>query len=532
MGKRGPMIGGLMGGLTDSMTGQLMKHELRLWWRRVTGVKQFWVWVILMGLVVASVLFLLWMGLSELRTATAGTELLGDQLELALWMAAGLWLIGFMFAFNQAMSESVVVLFERGDLDLLLSSPISNRAVFTVRLLSVALSVFFSFCVLVVPLSVLVVLIGFPALLGLYPALVSICLVAASFGLLVTLWVVRWVGARRARTLVQFLNLCLTLVTVLGFQAPNFLLSTGVELEGLIEQLQRWTAPGSVLSAQSWVWFPAKTLWFDPLSVVLTLSVSGAIALVTVHTLESAFTHGMQQSLTQKRRAQGNRAFAFKDGFSRVILAEEWRTMRRHPYLISQVALQVVLMVPLTWVILQGGEENSLFTLGRVVNVAMPVLGGQLSYALTYVCLSGEEAADLLKSAPASGPSLRRLKQVAALTPVWLLLLPAVLILIVQGYPWASAFVATLGASIGASFLRLWNSRPVALGDLFRRQKLNGTDLLLTLIESFAPWGWVGLGSALYSGSGVFVLLSVIGLVILFSLSYWRGRQLGSLLHY
>ena len=92
-------------------------------------------------------LFFLWLGFSVLRVATAQAELP----DAIVWVAGGLWLLGFIFALNQAINESVIVLFERGDLDLLLSSPIPGRAVLAVRLLSVALSVFLGFCLFVVP---------------------------------------------------------------------------------------------------------------------------------------------------------------------------------------------------------------------------------------------------------------------------------------------------------------------------------------------------------------------------------------------
>lgn len=508
--------------------GWLLKNELRLWWRETTGGKHFWAWVGVIVIVVLCMLASLWFGLSVLRAQTDQVVLPGAM----LWGAIGLWLVGFLTAFSQAVSESIVVLFERGDLDLLLSSPVSSRAIFAVRLLSVALNIFLSFCLLVVPVSVVVAFAGFPELLGVYPALIGLCLVAASLGMLVTLQVVRWVGARRAKSLVQAIGLILTAVMLLGSQAPNFLLTSGVDFNEVWVRLRAWTAPGSLFSTGSWIWFPARAMLSDPLSVALTLGVSGAIATATVYVLESTFIRGTQQSVTRKRQVSAYKEAPLKDGFNRVVLAKEWRTMRRQPYLISQVALQVVCILPMTWFLLQGGEDNPLFSVGSLANVMMPILGGQLACVFTSVCLSGEESADLLKSSPVSGARLRRLKQLAALIPIWLLLLPAIAVLIVQGYPWLSAVVATLGATIGASFLRLWRSRPVPLGDLFRQRKLQKSDLFLMCLEIVSPWLWMGLGAALQAGSGPFVFLAMVGLVVLFSLGYWRGRQLGTFFYY
>ena len=69
-------------------------------------------------------------------------------------------------------------------------------------------------------------------------------------------------------------------------------------------------------------------------------------------------------------------------------------------------------------------------------------------------------------------------------------------------------------------------------GELFRQRRLAQSDFVMTMIEAAAPWLWVGLGSALHARSGIFVLVAAIALVALFSVGYWRGRQLGSFLHY
>ena len=518
----------------------LLRNELLLWWRKLTGVKHFWGWAIFLIVTLSSVLFLLWLGFSALRLLRADAALPGAM----LWVSVGLWIVALLFAFNQAVNESVVVLFERGDLDLLLASPVPSRAVFAVRLISLALKVFFGFMLLAVPTSIVAVLAGFPELLGIYPALMSICLIAASFGMLVALGMVRLVGARRARSLVQVLNLGVSLVIVVGAQMPNYLLSSGTDMSGIGQWITAWVtglvSPGSAFDAESWVWFPARAMLFDPGSVIASLGVSGAIATGTVLTLDKAFLQGMQQSVTRKKQTgiektgteKAETEKKWRDGFSRVMLTKEWRTMRRHPYLISQVAFQVVLLLPLTWVLVQGSEGDAFIDVGRIANVGLPFLGGQLAYALTYIVLSGEEAPDLLKSAPMASVKLRRLKQLAALIPVWLLLLPAVIVLVVQGYAWHSAVVAMVGASVSSSLLRLWNSRPAPIGTLFRQRRVNETDFLLTGAEILSPWLWVMLGSGIYNGLGALVLLSVILLGIVFALARWRASQLGSFLQY
>lgn len=69
---------------------------------------------------------------------------------------------------------------------------------------------------MLVPISFAAVLAGFPALLGLYSMLASVCLVSASLRMLITLQVVRLVGAKQAKLLVQILGALLGFVVPMG----------------------------------------------------------------------------------------------------------------------------------------------------------------------------------------------------------------------------------------------------------------------------------------------------------------------------
>ena len=512
---------------------RLLSNDLRLWWRKVTSAKGFWVWTIVLGLLGASVLSLLWLGLSSVRMETASLSWTALP-DAVVWIAIALCFAIFLFAFNQAVNESVIVLFERGDLDLLLSSPLSIRVIFAVRLLSVALTVFIGFCLFAVPASLLALLLGFTRLLGIYPALIGICLIATSFGMLFTLSLVKLLGAKQARTWVQVLNLITTLVILIGFQIPNFLQNSQFDADSFFIRAQSWVAPGSplenILGIDSPLWFIARSLWLEPSAVATTILVSSAIAFMTILVLSQSFIQGTQQSVTRRQSARIGFADSLQGGFNRVMLTKEWRMMRRNPYLISQTALQILLVLPLAWVILQS---NSSFNIDRAASFATPFLGGQLTYAFTYVCLSGEEAADLLKSSPVASGVLRRRKQIAALVPVWLLLLPIFALLIWQRYTWLPGLIATIGASIVASFMRLWNSRPVPRKEIFRQRQLGKTDIWLGLLESGSTWAWAGLGTALYSASNISTLVLIGGAIaLILTLGYWRGRQLGSFLHY
>ena len=112
----------------------LLRHELRLAWRN-TGGKRVWLVIIGGGFIWACVHFAAW-GLLHGNRALAGTNY---QQWLVPAAGAALWLL-LSIMVSQTTAHSVSAVFDRGDLDLLLASPLSSKAVFAVRGLAIALA--------------------------------------------------------------------------------------------------------------------------------------------------------------------------------------------------------------------------------------------------------------------------------------------------------------------------------------------------------------------------------------------------------
>jgi ABC-2 type transport system permease protein len=502
----------------------LLYHELRLWWRELSSNRSSKILMGVFGAFGAFFMAILGLALYFTREALSGTIP-----DWALWVALAAWLLGFFYAFTQAINQSVIALFDRGDLDLLVSSPISSKVIFASRLLGVAIEVFLSFSLFVVPFSILAVLIGIPRLLGVYPALIGLSLFAASLAMLLTLWLVRLMGARRARTFAQLLNAVITAILFLSSQLPNMLRGTNFNAEEVLVRLQFLFAEGNILSADSLLWFPARAIFFDPLSVLLTLLSSSALAWLAVETMHHSFISGTQQSVTRKHRQfRSTKEKRFSSNLNRILLFKEWRLIWRNPYLISQAFLQVIFLLPMLFVVLTNNGGKSLGSFTTFVAMVTALVGSHLAATLTRICVSGEEAPDLLKSSPVDSSKLRRFKLLAALIPVWLLMSPMFVILMVRGEPWLSAIAIFLGATIGSAILRLWNSRPIPMADLFKRRQNQQGDLMLGFLEfiSYIAWGCLGFGSGKSSAGWVLIPLGII--LAVFALAYWRSRQLGT----
>lgn len=509
----------------------LIQHELRLYWRQLNG-RWFLLFLGFFGLALLGVI----LPVSLLSGVSSRAPLsLTPIPDIALWWAVGIWMIGFFFAFYTAIEQGVRVLFERNDLDLLVSSILSPKVIFASRLLSIALEIFLGFGFYVVPASILVLLLGLPQLLGVYPALLGLSLTAASLGMLMTLVLVKWLGAKRTRQVVQIFASVLSALFVLGTQLPGLLLSSSPAsmnryqsfFRFILETIQAQTA----FDAKSWLWFPARAMLGDRASILLTLLGSGGLAWLTVEVLHTTYLGGTQESLTQKRPVHGMVRTHFSGSVFWTLVRKEWLIILRNPYLISQTALQLVFLAPAMLLAFRGGYGTDLARAVTLVPTTGLVIGMNWGMIFTRIAASGEEAADLLKSSPNSNGLLQRSKLLAALIPVWIILSPLFLIWIVQGQSWGIELLLFFLATYCCAQIQLWNSKPMPLRDLFNKNTQNhGNDVFLSMLGTLLFLLWLPTLLLITRGP---LLLGLINLVVIagcMAIAYWRSRQLGTFL--
>ena len=348
--------------------------------------------------------------------------------------------------------------------------------------------------------------------------------------MLITLWLVRLVGARQARLWNQVLASVLGVIFFLSSQLPSLIGASPTESDPFWTSFTGLFGEGNVLGAESWIWFPARAIFFDPGAVALTLFTSGALLWVTVETLHRTFIDGTQQSLTIK---QGKRppkaATRFNSSLSRVVLLKEWRAIGRNPHLLSQTFFSVLFLIPLLVMMLRGDEGGAIASLSTVASTASPVVGSSLTSQLAIVCISGEEAPDLLRSSPVKGTELRHLKLLAVLIPVWLLLSPLFVILMLRGEPWLPALAVFMGATICHALLSLWNARPISLSSLIKRQRQKvSSDTILGCLNFISFIAWLFLGFQVGEGNIRLALAGAGFISVLMFIAYQRSRWLGS----
>ncbi len=457
----------------------LLAHELRLGWHG-SGGKGIWLLITLLAVFWAFAHVGAWWGMRHASKLMAGAPL----------VTAGLvtWFVILLIA-AAAFSLAVIALFERGDLDLLLSSPIRPRTVLAVRGIAVAIQSLGAFALLWIPFANGAVLNGYWQALAAYPMLLGLGLAATAGAFAATLALVRVFGARRAKTVAQIGGAFLGAAIFLAMQAFNFLPRT---TQRDVIAWSRGDAAQSAIGPDSVLWWPFRALMGDPMPFVAMMALCiGVFVLVMIRT-ERLFLEGTRETVTApSRHATGMREF--HGGLGRVVVAKELRLIARDPRLISQMLLQVLYLLPLFFILVSKDGAQALMA-PTILLIASTLAGN-----LAWMTVSGEESPDLVGSAPVSRERILWLKLVAALAIPLAICTPFLVYFATLSAAALLAFALCLAGTLAScAVVQIWAGRPGSGRDLRKRAQASK---LLNLVEFFAAGGWAGACYLMIRGS-------------------------------
>jgi ABC-2 type transport system permease protein len=471
----------------------LLRHELRLSWfgamlarggKRLPGARTLITWTIAWAL----------LHLFAFAMMVKGRASLGDP-QLAIGAGAVL-LACATFMLSNALRASVVALFERGDLDLLLSSPLPSRSIFTVRLLGIVAGTAALYLFLFAPFANVAAALGRPGWLAIYPVVVAIATLAACAAMLLTLAMVRLLGARKTRVIAQVVAAIAGALLFLLSQAYNMVSHSSDPGAG--SRLARRVAESSLLGPDSLLWLPGRAALGEALPLLVVVLLAAGAFMLTVGRTHRFFVHGLQQAAGMgpvRARPRGPLRVRVRRSLFDTIVIKEWRLIWRDPHLISQVLLQLVYLLPLFVLVLRGAD-----TPGPAIGAGLTLLCSSLSSSLAWIVISGEDAPDLLWSAPASRHAIRMGKLAASVMPPLALVAVPLLWLVVRTPVTGLMVCFTVTAAVfGAALIVLWVGRPAPRSDFRARGKENVLCACLELLNS-ALWG--GLAWLLVSMGG------------------------------
>ena len=463
----------------------LLRHELRMFWYTALssaspGQARRFHWKL------AAVWLVLWLlfhlgAYVVLRKAVPADGPMPHALVVA---ASAMLLATFLFMLSGALKSSVEVLFDRGDMDLLLSSPLPSRSIFTVRLAGVVVKVAAVYLFFLSPLAHVGVLLGQPRWLAIYPVLLGMAIMAASAAMLLTLGLVRWLGARRTGVVAQVLGAIAGALLFILSQLPN-LLGFGREDGG--GALARVLGSGAGIDAGSLLWLPGRAALGEPLPVACVAVVALLVFAFTVRLTHRSFTRGLQLAAGSGRVPRppaGALRLRFGRGLFAVVIRKEWLLILRDPHLISQVLLQLLYLLPLCFLIFRD-KAPPLGAMGA----GLTMLAGSLSSSLAWIVLLAEDAPDLLQSAPAAARTIRRAKLAAAIGPVLGLVgLPLLWLALSQPMAAGMAAFTVCGTSLAAAMIVTWTGKQGARDKFTTRAQRNGLSAIFEL-GNLIGWG-------------------------------------------
>ena len=461
-----------------------VRHEWRLAWRDWLAMMSGGRRKRLRRAVIAIAIFVSFMHFVAYWMVGPYANAASDKVTLVAITAS--ILLSWLLMISQAMESTTRAFYARSDLDLILASPVAAEKIFAVRIATVALSMAMMALPLAAPFIDILIVRGGWRWLGAYGLIAAMGATATALAVGLSVALFRFVGARRTRFVAQVVAAVIGAAFVIGLQIAAILSYGTISRVSLLQShvlLAHLPDPASV------VWWPARAALGDgaALLTVLVLSLAMLAAVIAIVAPRFGAYAITAASVDAASVVEVRRATAFRESSpSGTLRTKEWTLLRRDPWLVSQTLMQMLYLIPpavLLWRSFNGGQG--------AYQLLVPVLvmaAGQLAGGLAWLAISGEDAPDLVASAPISSGFVIRAKIEAVLGIIAVIFAPLVAVLAFAS-PW-HALVTIAGiavAAIAATSIQLW-FRSQAKRSQFRRRQVSSR--LATFAEAFSSIGW------------------------------------------
>ena len=456
----------------------MLGHEVRLYWRQMSARTSH-------GVLLATVIGLFVLAhLVALSGPFILAELNLSRLDV-LATLSGAGLFGMMMMISVALIGTVRLIYSRGDMDLLLSSPIPAQAIVFVRVLAIAFGLFCLAGLLTLPLANVMTAFGHPRFLVAYVGVLCLVLLATSIGVLLAQGMFRLFGPRRTRLFAQIFAGLLGVGFLFLTNAHNLLpQSTKNSFMQMVLDLM-----AQVPGVDSVVWLPARAALGEPLPFFVAVVLCVGLFVATTFGLANrliANAVAANGAAGRTVKTSSSRWLAPHGGPLAVMRRKEWLLIGRDPWLVSQIVMQMLVMVPAMFLIAKAGAAVYMW-------LVVVYLAGHLAGALAWLTVSTEEAPDLLATAPLRRRDVLFGKLQAALIPT--AVLAAVPIAIASRIDLWLGFTIVLcsaGAALCNAMLHVRNPTTAKRSELSWRGNSNK---MLSIFEMLLGLMWVLIGT-------------------------------------
>ncbi len=415
---------------------------------------------------------------------------------------------------SQALMNSTRALYTRGDLDLILTSPMSARAVVSSRALAIAFEAVASVGVFLFPIADMNALLGGARWLAVYPALMASGLMATAVGLALTVGLFALVGPRKTRVVSQIVATFIASALVLGGQVVNLLPEA---TRGSIWAMVEHPAPGSLFDPNIALWTPVRAAMGGGRDLAVWAAVSTLAFVVAAVAFGPYFMASAVRSAGAAATAgprKSARRRDFRVGVAASLRRKEWRLLARDPWLFSQMLLQVIYTLPISVVVWRSPGVGG--AIGLAVSPFVVVIASQISASLAWLAMSSEDAPEFLATAPVARSQVERGKMEAVFIPLAALLAgPLIgLALIEPGTAALTAVIAALAAS-STALLNLWHPMPGKRSQLLRR---HSQSKFVGLMEHGLAMSWaLVMALALYGSALALAPVAIVAGLLWFN---------------
>ena len=460
------------------------RHEIRLAWREWLAMMtagRFRKRSAMIGLLVFAVI----MHLPAYAVIGRFADLQAPLDKSSLIVITATIFLAWALMLSQAIESVTRVFYARADLDLIMSSPVALANVFSVRIVAIALSVIAMALLLATPFIDVLVIGGGARWLSAYGVVAAIGLSAAAIAIAVTIVLFRLIGPARTRLVAQILAAIIGAGFVIALQIAA-IMSYGTLSRFAV--LTSDAAAGFAPDDGSIVWWPARAALGDGEALLLLLA-GGLVLLGAVMAIFSGkfADTAVTVSAHAARAHRGSSAAPFRSGSRQQALRrKEFVLLRRDPWLVSQTLMQLLYLVPPALMLWRSFSDSS--TAIVLITPVIVMAAGQLAGGLAWLTISGEDAADLVATAPLSPSRVIRAKVEVVLIAIGVTFAPFVIALMFASA--RQAAVTALGVAVAAASataIQLW-FRVQAKRSQFRRRQTSSR--LATFAEAFSSIGW------------------------------------------
>jgi ABC-2 type transport system permease protein len=495
-------------------------HELRLSWRDFRAMLNAGRPRRTRTLVIAFLIIAAFLHFIAYRLVGGLAEAQEDPDKATLIVVTVSALLAWSIMLSQAIESVTRAFYARADLDLILSSPADARKVFIVRIVALGASAIASALVIASPFINVLIFAGGPRWIAGYVAALAMGAIAAALAVIMTAVMFQLIGPKRTRLVAQIVAAVIGAAFVIGLQIGaifSFGTISHVTLMRSVEFLTAMPEPDSL------VWWPARAILGEPVPLLamlaLSMTVFGAATALFAGRFESDARSASAVQTTARRTKSRLEGFR-RTSRLRTLRLKEWTLLRRDPWLASQTMMQLLYLLPPALLLWRsfGERQGTLLLLVPVLVMA----AGQLAGGLAWLAVSGEDAPDLIGTAPIAHSEAIRAKIEAVIGAVAILFAPLVIVFaLASAWDAAVTVVGIILAAGAATAIQLW-FRVQAKRRHFRRRQTSSR--LATFSEALSSIGWAATAGLAASGTWLALGAGVMTVGVLSGAYYLRPR--------